>query len=97
MIYLRFGFDVFPEKPLLVERVARLPRDGIDRALVDLLFDGAQQQEERLTDRLLMVAERNNRSPTRAKALEKLMNLRTNLKVAVHADGHPVGQHLLHY
>lgn len=51
--HLRFGFDVFSQEPLLVERVARLPRDGVGRALVDLLLDGTQQQEERLADRLL--------------------------------------------
>lgn len=106
--HLWFGFDVFSEEPLLVERVTRLPRDGVNRALVDLLFDGAQQQEERLTDRLLMVAERNNCSPMQVKppSPEKplgewnsaaLVYWRTNLKVAVHADGHPVGEHLLHY
>lgn len=47
------GLDVLPQQPLLVERVARLACDGIDGALVDLLLDGAQEQEERLPDRLL--------------------------------------------
>lgn len=47
--HLRLGLDVLAEEPLLVEGVASLARDGVDGALVDLLLDGTEQQEERLT------------------------------------------------
>lgn len=49
----RLGLDVLPQQPLLVEGVPGLPRDGVDGAFVDLLFDGADQQEEGLSDCLL--------------------------------------------
>lgn len=51
--HLWLGFDILPEQPLLVEGVARFARDGVDGALVDLLLDGAQQEEERLAHRFL--------------------------------------------
>lgn len=47
------GLDVLPQQPLLIECVAGLARDSVDGALVDLLLDGAQQQEEWLPHRLL--------------------------------------------
>lgn len=51
--HLRLGLDVLAQQPLLVEGVASLPRDGVYGALVDLLLDGTQQQEERLAHRFL--------------------------------------------
>lgn len=59
---LWLGLNVLPEQPLLVESVAGLPCDGVYRALVDLLLDCTQQQEERLTHCFLKnVAERGSR------------------------------------
>lgn len=46
---LWLGLNILAEQPLLIEGVAGLPRDGIYGALVDLLLDCTQQQEERLT------------------------------------------------
>lgn len=51
--YLWLGLNILSEQPLLVEGVAGLPCDGIYGALVDLLLDSAQQQEEGLTHRFL--------------------------------------------
>lgn len=36
----RLRLNVLPQKPLLVEGVPGFPRDGIDRAFVNLLLDG---------------------------------------------------------
>lgn len=47
------GLNVLPQQPLLVECVAGFACDGVDGAFVDLLLDGTQQQEERLTYCLL--------------------------------------------
>lgn len=47
------GLDVLPQQPLLVECVAGFASDGVDGAFVNLLLDGAQEQEERLTYCLL--------------------------------------------
>lgn len=47
------GLNVLPQQPLFVECVAGLARDGVYRALVDLLLDGAQEQEEWLPHGLL--------------------------------------------
>lgn len=47
------GLDVLPQQPLLIEGVPGLPGDGVDGALVNLLLDGTDQQEERLSDCLL--------------------------------------------
>lgn len=46
---LWLGLNILAEQPLLIEGVAGLPCDGIYGALVDLLLDCTQQQEERLT------------------------------------------------
>lgn len=100
---LRRGLDVLAQQPLLVERVAGLPRDGVDGALVDLLLDCTQQQEERLAHRFLEITkEREGRSQNIS--FHEAFFLTTpppppsehHLEVAVHADGHPVGEHLLH-
>ena len=58
---LWLGLDVLAEQPLLVEGVACLPCDGVYGALVDLLLDCTQQQEERLAHCFLkIVAQRWN-------------------------------------
>lgn len=44
---------VLPQQPLLVEGVPGLPCNGVDGTLVNLLFDGTDQQEERLSNCLL--------------------------------------------
>lgn len=89
------GLDILTKQPLLIERVAGLSCNGIYGALVDLLLDCTKQQEERLAHGFLQkVAESN--------ILESLLfnqpqiASRPYLEVAVHADGHPVSQHLLH-
>lgn len=46
---LWLGLDILAEQPLLIERVAGLPCDGVYGALVDLLLDCTQQKEEGLT------------------------------------------------
>lgn len=50
---LWLGLDILAEQPLLIKSVAGLPCNGIYGALVDLLLDCTQQQEERLTHRFL--------------------------------------------
>lgn len=47
------GLNVLPQQPLLIKCVAGFACDGINGTFVDLLLDGAQQQEERLTYRFL--------------------------------------------
>lgn len=44
---------VLPQQPLLVEGVPGLPCNGVDGTLVNLLFDGTDQQEEGLSNCLL--------------------------------------------
>lgn len=46
---LWLSLNILAEQPLLIEGVAGLPCDGVYGALVDLLLDRTQQQEERLT------------------------------------------------
>lgn len=50
---LWLGLDILAEQPLLIEGVAGLPCNGVYGALVDLLLDCTQEQEERLTHRFL--------------------------------------------
>lgn len=49
----RLCLNVLPQEPLLVEGVPGFPRNGVDGPFVNLLFDGTDQQEEGLSDRLL--------------------------------------------
>lgn len=44
------GLNILTKQPLLIECVAGLSCNGIYGALVDLLLDCTQQQEERLAD-----------------------------------------------
>lgn len=90
------GLDILPEQPLLVERVAGLSCNGIDGALVDLLLDCTQQQEERLAHGFLeKVAEKWSQNSAVCLNQPQMISC-AHLEVAVHADGHPVSQHLLH-
>lgn len=47
------SLNILTKQPLLIECVARLSRNGIDGALVDLLLDCTQQKEERLAHSFL--------------------------------------------
>lgn len=58
------GLHILTKQPLLIERVAGLSCNGIYGALVDLLLDCTQQQEERLTHCFLeKVAEKWSQNP----------------------------------
>lgn len=50
---LWLGLNILAEQPLLIEGVAGLPCNGVYGALVDLLLDCTQEQEERLAHRFL--------------------------------------------
>lgn len=45
--------DLLPDELVLAERVARLPCDGVDRAFLHLLLDGAEEGKQGLTSALL--------------------------------------------
>lgn len=59
VVHLGLGLDVLPQQPLLIQGVAGFAGDGVDGTLIYLLFDGTEQQKERLAHRLL---ERNRSS-----------------------------------
>lgn len=42
--------NVLPQQPLLIEGVPGLPCNGVNGALVNLLLDGTDQQEEGLSN-----------------------------------------------
>lgn len=93
------GLNILTKQPLLIERVAGFSGNGIYGALVDLLLDCTQQQEERLTHGFLeKVAETwSQKKKPEVSAFNQAQILSCpHLEVAVHADGHPVSQHLLH-
>lgn len=49
--------DLLPDKLVLTQRIAGLPRDGVDGPLLHLLLDGTEQREEGLPSTLLVTEE----------------------------------------
>lgn len=76
-----FVLNLLPDQLILAQGITRLPCDGIDRALLHLLLDGAVQHEERLASAFLFDRTHSKTNIQVKVSLQQSLILRTLTRV----------------